>query len=128
MPVFDDLGQIEAIAELAVARAIGVKVFLTHQKDTPVELYVNIVSERHEMENVSSRRHAIDINYLTLIVPVQTGLSHSSTSESPICEGDKVSYLSRYYVVWGPVEVLSNGYMWRVTCREERSHAVGLIG
>ncbi len=126
MAIYNDLGAAEALAELAVARATGVSISLSHEGGSAVSLYASVLSDYNRVEDKFDHRRQVEAGELTLLIPVQTGLSVQSGVNKPIVQGDVVVYNSRRYVVHGDVDVQSNGYVFIVRSREDRSHTVGV--
>jgi len=126
MAIYNDIGKAEAMAELAVARAIGVSVLWSHEGAADVSLYASVLSDANRIEDKFDHRRQVEAGELTLVIPVQTGLSVQSGVNKPIVQGDVITYNGRRYVVSGDIDVQSNGYVFIVRLREDRSHTVGV--
>lgn len=125
MSVFSVVGRAQALAHLAVAKATGIQITLSHRNATAVTLWALVVGEN--VGKIGQGGMIIEERVLDLSIPaVQTGFAVTTDETEPLTPGDVVTYLGRKYSVCDPIDKKSAGYIYLPHCLEKKPLAVGV--
>lgn len=129
---FDDVGEAEAIAILAEAKAgdRGIIFGFSHLGAAEVTLYGLLVSKKLGSDRPNPGR-SVETGKMQIVIPKQTNFSlPMSTNQRPICRGDAIQWpasSSRYFYVESDSDMqeLSAGYAIQVQVLERKTKTIG---
>ena len=143
MDNFNQIGTGLGRAELAVAKVTGQVIGFTHRANLPTALHCSILDNRIGAEDNPNGRQ-LEKAEITIIIPVQTfafsgvsgfsgisAITSQTTFQKPITIGDRIEWpigSSRYFYVDADVEVLDNGYNYKVHGKNQRTLTAGQNG
>lgn len=119
MSVFSDIGSAGAVANLAVAQAMGTVIQHSYNGATDfVSLYACILEQSMGVKTSEFPFVMNKGGRLVFDVPVQDGLLPWSDEVRPILHDDEIIWSNRSYKVKYPIELKCNGYVYHVECEE----------
>lgn len=124
MSVRDLIGQADADAILAEAKAMGETISFSHRGAGASTLYALVLGESLNLDRAGGM--LVQERQREFIIPVQTGFAVSADDTEPICAGDTITWKSKVYSVVDPIVKLDGERVYRVTTVQQKTLGMGV--